>query len=263
MTLQEKIESTYNNKDLFFKPWVGKHYEDGLLLKGDEKRRKVLIIGASRYCKCSFDTKSHPCPHAGRCIGMIDYDELSGHKHSCSVVHSLKNEGELFDINTESMLNHINGTKPEYSYYRFEKDIRDYLSGESKDELWNHVSFINYLQCMIAKIHTPSRASSKIIINQFEESKHIVEKIISILRPDIIILWGSATIKRNMNITSQKEHSCSRLFTNCALNKYSIYDIIIEKNVYPLMLTNSHPSYYRYGIESSVFSDFVEHVKRS
>lgn len=260
MTLQDKIESAYNRKELFFKPWVGKQYEEGLLLKGDEKRRKVLIIGASRYCKIALGKENDLCSQASNCIGMVDHDKLSGLMSSCAFVQSLNKNGKLFDINQESILNHI-GAGSEKTYKRFEKKLQEYLDGKDKEELWNHVSFINYLQCIIDTIDTPPRASSDIITSQFDESKVVVEKTISLLNPDIIILWGSATIKRNMRITSKKEHGCSRLFSNCTRIKNSIYDIIIENKTYPLMLTNYHPFYYKFRIEDRVFSDFVEHVK--
>ncbi len=261
MTLQDKIDSAYNSKEMFFKPWVGEQYEEGLLLKGDEKRRKVLIIGASRYCKSSLGKENDSCSQADNCIGMVDHDRLSGLKMPCDFVRSLNKKGDLFDINQESILNHIKGVGPEKSYKRFEKIFREYWDGGSQEVLWKHVSFINYLQCIIDTIVTPPRASSDKITSQFDESKVIVEKSISLLNPDVIILWGSATIKRNMRITRKKEANCSRLFSNCAQIQDSIYDIIIGNVSYPLMLTNHHPFYYNFKIEDGVFSDYVEHEK--
>lgn len=261
MNTQNKIESAYERKELFFKPWIGKQYEDGLLLKGDEKCRKVLLIGASRYCKCSLNKEKVRCPHRGSCIGMIKYDKLSSLKSSCAFVKSLNKNGELSDINKESILNHIRRAPIEKSYNRFENKFRRCLVGESKNELWNHVSFINYLQCIIDTINTPSRASSNKNTGQFDESKVIVEKTISILRPDIIILWGSSTIFRNMNINSRKEQSHSRLFSDCRRINSLVYDVIIEEKSYPLMLTNHHPYCPKFEIDDRVFSGFVEHVK--
>lgn len=217
-------------------------------------------MGASRYCRWSLEKKKPPCSHADSCLGMVNYGNLSGLNSSCPFVRSLNKKGELFEINQESILNHIKRTNTEKSYERFEKKLREYLDGESKDELWNHVSFINYLQCILSTKDTPPRATVK---GLFDESKVIVEKTISLLDPDIIVLWGSATIIKNMRITSKKEAGCSRLFSDCLKIKDSVYDIKIENKAYPLMLTNSHPSYPGFKLDNRVFSGFVEHVKNN
>lgn len=250
MTIQKKVETAYKNKELFFKPWVGDQYAEGLLLKGDVKRRKVLIIGASRYCIRSF---SKDCPNISRCVRITKYDKLKSVNSSCSVA-----EGSLCDINTYSMNKHIRGENTEETYNRFEEKILEYLDCKSNKEFWNHVSFINYLQCLIDTRETPPRSSLKDV---FDESEVIVEKIVSLLCPDFIILWGNTTINRNMNINSKKETSCSRLFSGCTKVKGKIYEIRIKNVAYPLMLTRNHPSFPGFKINDSVFEEFVKHLR--
>lgn len=256
MTLLEKINIAYETKELFFKPWVGDQYEDGLQLKGDEKRRKVLIIGASRYCIRCIGKDKDSCLDRKRCLWVINYDKLRCVNSSCSVV-----EGRLCDINTYSIYNHIKGENPEVSYQRFEEGFLDYSDCMSNMELWNHVSFINYLQCCIDTIATPARSSSKRNTGLYDASKVIVEKIVSLLCPDLIILWGNTTFQKNMNIVSKKESSCSRLFYDCKKVKNWIYEISIGDSTYPLILTRYHPSFASDFLEGKDIDDLVKYLR--
>lgn len=263
MTLQEKIESAYNTKALFFKPWIGKQYDEGILFSKDRARMKVLIIGASRYCKEIKKKGFDACAHWSSCLNRCDFDSLVTVTKTCAFVQSMDHEGLLADINKASVLKHISGAYIEKTYQTFEKQFRPYTDCKSAANLWNHISFINYLQCCVPEEETPHRSSSAVNEQIFEKSKVIVEKTIALLRPDLVILWGSQTIWHNMHISiSKKDHSCSRLFSNCTMINNKVFLIRIEDNDYPLMLTDVHPSSRtrKFEIRETDFKSFIASI---
>ena len=47
------MRELYRDERLFFLPWIGEEYEEGIALKDAPKPLKLLIIGARRHCRYS------------------------------------------------------------------------------------------------------------------------------------------------------------------------------------------------------------------
>ena len=261
MSTQEKIDFAFNRGDLFYKPWIGSNYDEGFIFKGQSDSVKILIIGASRYCKEVIDKGKDECENKDKCIKNCNYKDLKCISHSCKKVP------QLYDINRTSIDNHITGYDLEQSYKCFENKLIEFIndSGQTvgKEYLWNHVAFVNYLQCQIGQAKTPARAKETKL---FEDSKVIIEKIISILEPDVIVLWGSGTIRRNMSINPKKNNSnCSRLFSECIAEGEGggYYSIKIKGREYYLMCTNYHPIYRKFNLDRLDSNKVVSYLKKN
>jgi hypothetical protein len=145
-------------KNVFFRPWVGSQYgSDSSVFN-----KKILIIGDSHYTDESE---------------IINWDEDGG--HSC-------------DFTTGVMNDYLNPKlegkwKSTFTKFMNSLVLNSIHSERSPSELWNSVTFYNYLQI-------PAGATSR--LTQYfdyskEKDRNALLEVIEELSPDVIISWGS------------------------------------------------------------------------
>lgn len=156
-----------NKKRYFFKPYEGKFYQKGLL-----NGKKVMVLGASFYCKeekCKFyEACTSPYPRRTE-----EFDK------SCLAEYHIS-ERPQFEVSED-------GAR---SYNRFYTFMARYLEergvvGISDFEtFWEHVTFTNYIQYMIGgRTRTSSNDLSDDDLIAFCDA-------IDEFEPDIVIIWG-------------------------------------------------------------------------
>lgn len=156
-----------NKKRYLFKPYKGEHYEKGLL-----NGKKVMVLGASFYCReeeCKFyEACTSPYPRRTE-----EFDK------SCLAEYHIS-ERPQFEVSED-------GAR---SYNRFYTFMARYLEergvvGISDFEtFWEHVTFTNYIQYMIGgRTRTSSNDLSDDDLIAFCDA-------IDEFEPDIVIIWG-------------------------------------------------------------------------
>ena len=197
-----ELNEAFNRKDLFYKPWIGYKYKEGISIFNSDSPKKILVIGASRYCEYLVNNENQRCPNHDICIMHHDYDKLLQIASSCPFVNDLGKRNDthedfrLCDINSASILKAYNGTPPK-AYKKFQQVMCEALNSETPEKIWISLAFTNYFQPIVLgegnnRTKTPNYRKYQ---NLYEESRHIVEKEIELLEPDWIILWQSTPIK--------------------------------------------------------------------
>lgn len=170
--------------DPFFKPWVGKKYEQGYM------GAKVLVLGASHYCgyknceffkECTRDEKGTR-KHDKNCP---DY-EPDGY-----CLHDMPN------IEVDKYISIPNGGGNYRAYNNFTRWLRQCkpgdpaLTSDQKREIWEQLAFCNLFQYIVPGIE-PGNPTPKI---QIPDIKERIESIINMREipdyPDVVVLWGS------------------------------------------------------------------------
>lgn len=160
-----------NLKDVFFLPYVGSNYENGLLLSEDgtivsgtesDKGLKVMVLGESHYC----GEECVECGLASTCkkeaCRKFTQDVLT-----CYLGYLKGKEG------FESWMN---------TFTKFGKALKG--KDERSTEIWESVIFYNYVQrAMNATRTSPS-------YKDFEDSESAFFEILEKYQPNIIITWG-------------------------------------------------------------------------
>lgn len=198
----EQIDAAFKEKKLFFKPWVGRRYDDGILFEGSSRPVKTLVIGASRYCRYSYeqekrskklaDTSIRICRYVNECCNHCDYDTLIQFSDKCPFVSWLNKKTQSFHLSDfNSAL--IPGNKEEV-YSSFKRAIVKVIDKQSLGGgLWAHVAFVNYYQGIVwgdkqDRKKTPTRDTPR-GREQYEQSEQVIVTVLEILQPDLIILW--------------------------------------------------------------------------
>jgi hypothetical protein len=154
-------------KDLFFEPWIGNNFENGIVGFDENGRivygstsmqgKKILILGESHYVK-----------------------SLSENIRSLTnkVIRRYMDKNQKF----EGWMN---------TFTKFEKSFHGYnISQKEEKSFWDHVAFYNYIQePMKADRMRPNK-------EQFNKAIEPFFELISALKPDIIIVWGRRLYKK-------------------------------------------------------------------
>lgn len=198
--IREAVERAFRHDDIFYKPWLGYQYCDGLNL--DERNpMKTLVIGASRYCQTDICRNAYCMTFTNPAI-LKTYCEGDG---KCNFVSMDSERGgwhkdyNLSDINTASILTtryeEESGGRFIPRAYRF---FADRLGGsvlglDDPASLWNRIAFVNYLQ-LITTVETPEYHGA--YRKFYWDSYEIIQKIITILEPECIILWTPEAFRK-------------------------------------------------------------------
>lgn len=157
--------------NLFFKPWVNlESYNIGL------NGKKVLVVGASHYCK------HKECPYFKQCTSR-ELKDSSPYNALCQHCDT-----DLANSTIETVEYFIEGTE-NVSYENFSDFmIEEMKLAPDKKTLWNHFAFMNYVQYMLGSNDDIYTATSDIQDRDYAAFKEVVSQ----LTPDIIIAWGKA-----------------------------------------------------------------------
>lgn len=168
----KKNMKTTDLKNVFFKPYVGNEYENGLILKEDgiieagteeKKGLKVMVLGESHYCgeKCK----------------------------DCGIASSyVENKCKEFTKNVvTSYLDYLND-KTEFepwmnTFTKFSKALTG--KDERSKDIWKSIIYYNYIQRAMNTART--RPDS----DDFKESEDAFFDILQEYKPNVIICWGN------------------------------------------------------------------------
>lgn len=186
--MRAKIDFLYLDRRLFFRPWIGESYIEGITDK------RVLILGASGYCE-----QSGECRRAEDCRDLrgsrarywtLEKDCLMGEGGVEGLSLSTFNERVIRSYLRQREAAGSGKACPE-TYRRFDEKMLDgYLPCRNSSDIWNHVSFFNFLTVMLGNDSrlTPGYETGG---EAYADSYDVMMLLLDVLRPDRIILWGS------------------------------------------------------------------------
>lgn len=163
----------------FFKPRVGKNYENSLLGK------KLLILGASFYC-----LKSN-CEFFSKCTNeeLKDSREFNS---NCPEYTMGENKGKDYTLENSPTIEIDDYLESASSrtYATFSMFMEGFLAKKGvilkePHEFWDSVCFTNYVQFILPHFQTYARDIDK------ERFNSNLEKSIKVYTPDIVICWGN------------------------------------------------------------------------
>ena len=144
-----------NSSNIFFKPYVGTFYNEGI------NGKKVLVLGASFYCGMSQCIYYKDCTNEN-IKDSSPYDDICPY----------------YDVALHNAPSTENGT----AYSKFANSIAKALD-INQDRFWDFVSFTNYIQFFLPHWQTFMEDCSD------RDAKALIE-IIRSLQPEIIFIWG-------------------------------------------------------------------------
>ena len=150
----------------FFNPYVGKEYTKGI------NGKRVLVIGASFYCP------KHDCIHFKECTNSETKDS-SPFNAICPPYN--KNPKEKYELADEPKFT-IEDHEQYKAYKNFTKCINriENMDGDA----WDRLAFTNYVQFFVPTVYTYKSYLSERDLEAFFET-------IKILRPNVVVLWGT------------------------------------------------------------------------
>ena len=190
-------------KNVFFRPWVGKDYEEGI------DGKKILILGESHYCG-----------------GCNDCGDLSIEEEDCRNFTTLKC--------VDSYLRYNIGEETASNWHRtFTKYVNVFHNKKvNRNEMvkfWDSVLFYNYVQYSTNE----ARISPKGI--EFSDSETAFFEILDVFKPDLILVWG----KRLWRQMPSKGEWSARFVNDNPQEKVYLYKV--GNIAIPAYATN-HPS---------------------
>ena len=141
---------------VFFKPWIGKNYQNGGIFK-----KKILVLGESHYCG------NENCN--GKC-GFRDFPD-----------------GGCEDFTYDRVMDYLNGSTGRWTntFKKFERSlVNKPTTAEESREIWESVAYFNFLQVAMTETRTAGSYEDYI-----EGQKAFLE-VIEDLQPNLIIVWG-------------------------------------------------------------------------
>jgi hypothetical protein len=200
----------------FFEPWIGSGYS--------QKNYKILVIGDSHYCG-----GHERCGVKGNCSfeEMKDCNDFTQVTVK-SYIDFRKNIGEKHGWMTKT-------------FYPFDKIFygKENVTMEESLELWNSISFYNFLQTAYIEEATNVFYSN----TDYILSSPLCYNVIKELRPNLIIVWGNRAYNHLPNTNWEDG-------TNYYNGKYLIDNEIKCIRIY-------HPSRANVSYWHSVLTDFI------
>ena len=147
-------------ENVFFKPWVGKSYNQGYLGK------QILVLGESHYC--------------GHCKENNQCGDLSINDDAC----------RNFTTNTiKSFLNYQKGEEAHCRWMNTNTKFTNVFHNEKVNvetmlQFWDSIIFYNYVQF---GTDGPRISPKK---SEFSESEKAFFEVLKEYKPDIVIVWG-------------------------------------------------------------------------
>lgn len=203
-------------KNVFFKPWVGKDYENGIY-----EGKKLLILGESHYCggcdKCGI--KYNPsCDdfNTNKIVeGYLKYN--AGERKAAS-----------FMKNYTKFVNVIFNRK---------------INSEEMKNFWDSIIFYNYVQVAIEETRkTPTEEEFKLSEDGFFE-------VLNEYQPDLVIIWGERLFN---NMPSKDGGWMSKKV--CDVASENVYSYNIDGKNIPCYCVY-HPSSSKYNYSYHKYID--------
>lgn len=141
--------------NFFFKPRKGIHYNEGLV-----NSIKIMVLGASHYCKYNEESDKFNCPNWADCTSLENRDS-SKYNTCCPWNQKLLKEGiikeivKLEDSTIFEVENFLDGDSDYPAYINFTNFMLDYIGNNNPSDFWNHVLFYNYVQFFSPTEETP------------------------------------------------------------------------------------------------------------
>lgn len=203
ISCKKRIQKAWENKELFFKPWIGRLYNEGVQLPEFNRRIRVLVIGASRYCEYLAKHGEKACPHRDACCFCRNREQLLHIADDCLFVNDTAarkgthKDMKIDDINLASILKAYYG-KPTKAYKKFQESLAPILECDEPQKVWLQLSFVNYFQPIVWSdgkdgTRTPRVSDYEDI---YEMSRHVIERVIMELDPDLVLMWMPAQIRK-------------------------------------------------------------------
>ena len=153
-----------NNNHVRFYPWIGSHYEDGLM-----GGNKVLILGESHYCDDvpEGQKQRHNCPKESCHYCDLCYMDIECH---------LKTQDTIREF--------LRGIAYRAQRVFGKRVIGRYLSREEEFDFWNRIAFYEYIQY--------SQTGPRVPLNRGDPyvNQEAFLELLDYLKPDRIIVWG-------------------------------------------------------------------------
>ena len=235
MNIIELSEKETPKKNRFFNPFVGKEYHKGI--KNDIK---LLVLGASHYCKYNDIKKGFNCPYWEKCTDLSNKD--SSEFNSSCPYNKQKNPNQLLeDSSIEEINTYIEGGE-NTSYNNFFNFLGDYFNIDysninNRNALCDRLAFTNYVQFFTK---TNTQEIEKEDLRPFTALIQTIEE----LKPDIIIAWGCQIKKHFYKIRRQiQDHFTQKI--KLIPDKKDCYFWDLEYNNQKIKIINPyHPCDY-------------------
>ncbi|CCY02700.1 putative uncharacterized protein [Prevotella sp. CAG:924] len=161
---KNKIEEGLLNTRVMFLPWIGDNYELGIAFDNDKilgtkekPGKKILVLGESHY------------------IDDFDPEEPKNHQFTKEVISDYL-KGREGSLNYQRWMN---------TFLKFERAVYGKVtSSQDSQEIWNHLAFYNFLQTPLCMARMQPDDTN------FEKSEEPFFKVLDLLRPDVILVWG-------------------------------------------------------------------------
>ena len=191
-----------NSSNIFFKPYVGTFYNEGI------NGKKVLVLGASFYCGMSQCIYYKDCTNEN-IKDSSPYDDICPY----------------YDVALHNAPSTENGT----AYSKFTNSIAKALD-INQDRFWDFVSFTNYIQFFLPHWQTFMEDCSD------RDAKALIERRKNFSNKGdygyVGIMGGSRLYPGAIKLASLAQNS---LYAGCGVSRIIVPDIISDK-LYPYVL---------------------------
>lgn len=218
----------------FFIPFVGRNYDKGI------NGKKVLVVGASFYCK------NLECGFFNQCTNVKHKDSSTCDK-LCPIYAQ---SGKLLHLEPKYCIADKSST-----YKKFAKSMAKFIDSEDYDEIWSHMAFTNYIQFFLPSSNKGYRETRYSDLSE-RDYEAFVETLVE-LKPDIVIIWGCVINKRIIQDNPD-------MIQNGILDRTGSYvcQIVPKSIAKPITIINPyHPSLskWHYGIKefNKYFSQLI------
>ena len=153
------------SNNMLYTPFVGSLFDtEGFCGK------RILVVGASFYCSNSINEAHDPCPYFDQCT--------DSERHDSSAFEDLCPIYKLSLSPTEEI------SKAWQRYVSFGNLLAGkYYPGESWVDVFNRISFTNYVQFVLPRMQTYATDITPRDYRAFEEA-------LDYTKADIVIIWG-------------------------------------------------------------------------
>ena len=192
-------------KPYFFRPRIGKHYEEGF------RGKKTLVVGAYHYCWESYAAR-YGCTYRDSCINGKQTKGLDG---ICPVYRDRRDAFDgYYRISNSNIIeidSYIEGEHypiyQAFTYYMTGKGGH-ILSEKEREAFWESVAFYNYIQHFLPEAQEFSYEDRKEELNaDFPAFIQIIRE----LKPSVIYIWND-TIKNAVHANCNQLHDVELKF---------------------------------------------------
>lgn len=274
-------QNKYSN-DVFFEPWVGQEYYSGIKVdangnfeKGPHKEKgqepeegfyRVMILGLEHYCenreKCEKYNKLNNNPneicHMHEPLENTEKEKKKKEILECAKISYCK--GYTRHVIEDILLKQKD---PKQGWESSSHKLFLQALSDNKDrELWNYLSFFNFIQHAMPK--TSGNYPSD---NDKKEGAIAFSEVVTKLEPDIIFVWGEKfELEKNLqgtdiSINSMKNSDTWYDMPNICINKKVIFFTTLKwqnEKKESLLIFLPHPSKWKYtGFKTDEIKSFI------